>query len=104
MTLTCATYDADEVEQFDERRVEKVVLVSVGNERVDHRTEQIKSRDVSVIELILQTNALPQQPQRSWTSSSSIKHLFNSACLHTGWLIFYDAQHGSGPGRDGSVI
>jgi len=54
------TYDADEVKEFDERRVEKVVLVRVGGERVDDRAEQVEPRDVSVIELILETNALPQ--------------------------------------------
>jgi len=47
------TYHANEVEEFDERRVEKVVLVSVGDEHVDDRPEQIKPCDVSVVELVL---------------------------------------------------
>ena len=54
------TYDAYEVEEFNERRVEKVVLVWVSDERLDDRPEQIKPCDVSVIELIFEADTLAQ--------------------------------------------
>jgi len=58
--LVRQTYDADEVKEFNQGRVEEVVLVCVGNERFDHRAEQIQPRDMSVIELIFEADALPQ--------------------------------------------
>jgi len=59
------TYDTYEVKEFNESRVEKIVFVSVGNERFDHRPEQIESCNVTIVEFILETDALPQQPQSS---------------------------------------
>ena len=52
------TYNTDEVKELDECRVEEIVLVSVGGERLHHRPEQIKPGDVAIVELILETDTL----------------------------------------------
>jgi len=67
MTMTrMVTYDADEIKEFNKCWVEEVVLVCIGNERFHDWPEQIKSCNMSIIELVLQPNTLPQQSQSSW--------------------------------------
>ena len=46
------TYNSYEVKQFNKSRVEKIVLVSVSNERIDHRPEQIEFCNVTIVKLI----------------------------------------------------
>ena len=52
MTKLKETYNSYEVKQFNKSRVEKIVLVSVSNECIDHRPEQIEFCNVTIVKLI----------------------------------------------------
>ncbi len=57
------TYGSNEVEEFDDGRVEDVVAVGVRAQRVDERLEQVGLDDVLVERLLFEAERLAQKPE-----------------------------------------
>jgi len=62
---TQVSYSFDVLEDLNNSRVEEVVPPSVGHECSHNWAKQIVSHNITVVELIFETNYLSAKPQRS---------------------------------------
>ena len=60
------TYRTYELEQLNDGGVEEIVARPVGAESLDDRSQEVTLDDVPVVELILEANRAPDEPQRRW--------------------------------------
>ena len=57
--------DSDELEHLEDCGVEEVVSIVVGDEGVNYGNEQISFDDVAIVELVLEVDNLPHEPNRA---------------------------------------
>ena len=71
-TIRCYTHHSDKLKQFDHRRVKEVVLVAILLECADHCIEKLALDDVTVVELILETQNSPQEAQSTCRKTCNV--------------------------------